>query len=74
MAAGTQHGTAEWLALLYSRGMSDQITPAGLSRELGIPQKTIRDYLRAKYGTLPEFVSRWRLTEEQADDVKRNLS
>jgi hypothetical protein len=54
--------------------MSDQITPADLSRELGIPQKTIRDYLRAKHGSLPEFVSRWHLTKEQADDVKKNLS
>jgi len=54
--------------------MSDQITPAALSRELGIPQKTIRDYLRAKHGSLPAFVSRWHLTKEQADDVKKNLS
>ena len=53
--------------------MTDQITPAQLSSELGASAKAIRDYLRAKYGTLPPFVSRWNLTKAQADDVRKHF-
>lgn len=48
-----------------------QVTPADLSRELGVDQVRIRDYLRSQYGTLPAGETRWCLTREQADDVLR---
>lgn len=46
-------------------------TPAQLSLELGVSQKTIRDFLRDQYGTLPEGVTRWELDESQAGSVRR---
>ena len=52
--------------------MTDQITPAQLSSELGVSAKAIREYLRAKHGTLPPFVSRWNLTKAQADDARKH--
>jgi hypothetical protein len=51
--------------------MNSIVTPADLSRELHRDQKTIRAYLRRKYGKLPPHDSRWNLTAEQADDVRR---
>jgi len=50
------------------------ITPAQLSIELQIPQKRIRDYLRALHGTLPSEEPRWQLTEQQADGVRARFS
>ena len=52
--------------------MSDPITPPALARELAHADggRKIRAYLRATYGTLPAFVSRWQLTDEQAADVR----
>ncbi|MFD4421403.1 hypothetical protein ACFWN7_07855 [Agromyces sp. NPDC058484] len=46
------------------------LTPADLSRELDVPQKRIRDYLRATYGLLDGETTRWRLTEDQAAGVR----
>lgn len=53
--------------------MSEQITPADLARELGVTPKTVRDYLRSTYGTLPAFVSRWHLTAAQATKVREHF-
>jgi hypothetical protein len=46
------------------------LTPADLSLELGIPQKRIRDVLRAFFGTLEVGTTRWELSDEQADAVR----
>ncbi len=54
--------------------MNDLITPNDLARELGVSAKTIRDYLRSKYGTLPSFETRWHLTESQASDVRAHFN
>ncbi|WP_025158469.1 hypothetical protein [Leifsonia aquatica] len=45
-------------------------TPAQLSLELGVDQKRIRDALRDLYGTLEEGITRWHLTETQADAIR----
>ncbi len=50
--------------------MTEPITPADLSRELGISQRRIRDVLRKWYGTLRPPETRWRLTESQARAVR----
>ncbi|WP_157446653.1 hypothetical protein [Cellulosimicrobium sp. TH-20] len=54
--------------------MSDPVTPADLERELGVSARKIRDVLRAEYGLLAERGdTRWELTAEQADSVRRAL-
>jgi DNA-binding GntR family transcriptional regulator len=51
--------------------MSDPITPADLSRELGVSQRSIRDFLRNKHGLLQtRFEKRWLLSDEQAAEVR----
>lgn len=55
----------------YARSVNSTVTPADMSRELHRDQKTIRAYLRRKYGKLPPLDSRRNLTNEQADDVRR---
>ncbi|MGX5695557.1 DUF6998 domain-containing protein [Agromyces soli] len=52
----------------------DTLTPADLSRELGVSQKRIRDVLRAEYGLLDAFTTRWALSDEQADRVRSRFS
>ncbi|HEY8591174.1 MAG TPA: SDR family NAD(P)-dependent oxidoreductase [Naasia sp.] len=52
------------------RETAGHITPADLSRELGVDQKRIRDHLREQYGTLPADETRWILTSEQAAGVR----
>ena len=52
--------------------------PAELARELGYmnearPGKFVRDYLRATYPDHPKH-QRWVLVEDQADDVRANVS
>lgn len=49
------------------------LTPAELSRELDVPQKRIRDYLRDTYGLLDEKTTRWHLTEDQAAGVRERF-
>ncbi|MFJ4223710.1 hypothetical protein [Microbacterium sp. NPDC089695] len=49
------------------------ITPAQLSLELSVGQKRIRAVLRELYGTLSEGVTRWDLSESQADAVRSRL-
>ncbi|MCU1438778.1 MAG: 3-oxoacyl-[acyl-carrier-protein] reductase FabG [Naasia sp.] len=56
------------------REQNGVVTPADLSRELGVDQETIRDHLRQQHGTLPEDVTRWRLTPEQVEDVRRRFA
>jgi hypothetical protein len=48
-------------------------SPAELSLELNIPAKRIREALRDAYGTLPDGVQRWELSEEQADYIRRQF-
>jgi hypothetical protein len=62
-------GLFAMLAFQYGQGMPE-ITPAQLSLELSVDQRRIRDALRSRYSTLPTGVTRWRLTHEQADDVR----
>lgn len=51
------------------------ITPAELARELGVSARSIRVYLRGKYGRLEESnETRWRLDDVDADDVRRTFS
>lgn len=52
----------------------DDTTPAELSRELGVSQKRIRDFLRAEYGLLDTFTTRWLLSEEQANRVRSRFN
>ncbi|WP_170963657.1 hypothetical protein [Cellulosimicrobium cellulans] len=53
----------------------DVVTPADLGRTLGVSPKKIRDVLRARYGRLTEHgATRWHLTAEQIDYVRRALS
>lgn len=52
----------------------DVVTPADLARTLGVSPKKIRHVLRAKYGRLTEHgATRWHLTAEQIDYVRRVL-
>ena len=53
--------------------MSEPVTPADISRDLGVSQKRIRDYLRERYGKLSPHVPRWLLTDEQATDVRAHF-
>ena len=50
--------------------MDDTLTPADLARELGVDQRTIRNWLREEYGTLPPTEKRWRLTEAQGAHLR----
>jgi len=51
----------------------DETTPADLARELGMSDRTIRAYLRERYPD-HELNSRWRLTQSEADDVRREFA
>jgi predicted site-specific integrase-resolvase len=49
----------------------DVVTPADLARDLGLSDKTVRDWLRRRYGTLASRnESRWHLTEDQVESVR----
>lgn len=48
-------------------------TPASLSLELAVSQKTIRAMLRRTYSKLPDDVSRWKLSDEQAASVRSHF-
>jgi hypothetical protein len=50
------------------------LTPNDLARELGVSPRTIRAYLRSKYGVLAgRSETRWRLGGEQVADVRREF-
>jgi hypothetical protein len=49
------------------------LSPADLSRELDVPQKRIREYLRETYGLLDGETTRWRLTGDQAAGVRERF-
>lgn len=53
--------------------MSEPVTPADLSQDLGVSQLRIRIYLREQYGKLSPLVARWLLTDEQAADVRAHF-
>jgi hypothetical protein len=53
--------------------MADDITPADLAAELGVPQKRIRDHLRSRFGTLPEYTDNWHLNRRTADEVRAHF-
>ena len=54
---------------------ADGVTPSELARELGVQPKTIREYLRSKYGLLASRnETRWLLDGQQAADVRREFS
>lgn len=50
------------------------VTPADLARELGVTSKSVRDVLRAHYGTLTPPATRWRVTDEQARAVRQHFA
>ncbi|MES1212066.1 MAG: hypothetical protein ABUT11_00815 [Leifsonia sp.] len=54
--------------------MADLLTPADLSRELGVSQRRIRDFLRKEYGKLEAFETRWQLDSTQVETVRRAFS
>lgn len=62
-------GLLAMLAFQYGRSMPE-ITPAQLSLELNVDQRRIRDVVRSRNSTLPIGTTPWRLTHEQADDVR----
>jgi len=50
---------------------NDAVTPADLARDLGLSPKTVRNWLRRKYGTLSSRnESRWLLTDVQVTFVR----
>jgi ribosomal protein L32E len=46
------------------------LTPADLSRELGVDQRKVRAYLREQYGRLTRSETRWRLNDQRAAKVR----
>lgn len=53
---------------------SEPVTPNDLARELGVTPRTIRAYLRSKYGRLAgRNETRWQLDGGQATDVRREF-
>ena len=53
--------------------MTEQITPADLSKELKVSRKTIRQWMRDQgWQSVP--YARWHLTKEQADRVRYHFS
>jgi len=54
--------------------MSQALTPAELARELSVPARSIRGYLRSKYGVLEFPETRWHLDASQANDVRAHFS
>ncbi|KQO10278.1 hypothetical protein ASF06_08865 [Agreia sp. Leaf244] len=52
---------------------SDPVTPKDLAIELGVSPKSIRDFLRALYGTLGDGATRWNLTPEQVELVRTHF-
>ena len=53
---------------------SPLVTPRELGQQIGVDSKTIRRYLRSKFGKLDAFTSRWLLDDEKVDDVRRHFS
>ena len=53
--------------------MDDDLTPADLARELGVSQRAVRAFLRGRYGTLISPATRWKLTGEQAADIRAHF-
>ena len=66
--------------LLTSKGKTvadehdNTVTPKELALELGVTDRSIRVYLRSKYGTLPAFETRWHLSSERAAGVREHFS
>lgn len=53
---------------------AEPVTPKELARDVGVNPKTIRAYLRSKYGLLgSRNETRWLLDEAQAADVRREF-
>lgn len=53
--------------------MDATVTPADLARELGVCPRTIREWLREQgWQSVP--YTRWRLSPEQAADVRKHSS
>lgn len=53
--------------------MDDDLTPAELARELGVSQLAVRNALRNQYGKLVPPVSRWKLTDNQAAEIRAHF-
>ena len=59
-------------AAAYRGCMDDTVTPADLARELNVSARRIRQWLRAQgWQSVP--YSRWRLSPEQAAQVRRHF-
>ena len=54
--------------------MNEPVTPRDLSRELGVSQTRIRDYLRSRFGLLANRqLTRWELSSDQAAEVRAHF-
>lgn len=56
----------------YAAGVDDFLTPRRLADELGVSDRTIRQWLRQQ-GWQGVPYTRWRLTEEQAAQVRSHF-
>lgn len=66
----TVQTSAARLGRRYARDMDYFLTPADLSRELGVDQRKVRAYLREQYGRLTRSETRWRLNDQRAAKVR----
>ena len=44
---------------------NDDVTPTEIAEQVEVSPKAVRDFLLSQYGTLPDDVTRWRLTARQ---------
>lgn len=57
---------------LYAVCVSDDVTPKQLAAELGVRPQTIRQWLRSQgWQSVP--YTRWRLSEEQVNEVRHHF-
>ena len=56
----------------YAAGVDDFVTPRQLAEELGLSDRTVRQWLRDQ-GWQGVPYTRWRLTEEQAAQVRNQF-
>jgi AraC-like DNA-binding protein len=53
--------------------MADDITPSDLARELDVSEKRVRDHLRERFGTLPQYTDNWHLNRRTAQEVRKHF-
>jgi uncharacterized protein YjcR len=60
------------LRAAYAAGVDDLVTPRQLAEELGLSDRTVRQWLRDQ-GWQGVPYTRWRLTDEQAAQVRNHF-